>query len=194
MTALEPQAASGQDPERIKVLGQCLDVLALIVRGVVSDDTAGSEQVQVINIVHQANGIGSYIASHTKNSTTENSEGEKTVSDTYIAYQAGAFGPSAQAHEVKFQQAIVQNGAQVDITQLERELTILMTELRTQANTPQHFTALAEVASAELAVKGGDGNKAMSHLRKAGKWVLDVATELSCGLVVETIKATLGIH
>ena len=116
------------------------------------------------------------------------------MSDTYIAYQAGAFGSNAQAREINFQQAIAQNGAQVDVTQLERELTILMTELRTQANTPQHFTALAEVSSAELAVKGGDGNKATAHLRKAGKWVLDVATELGCGLVAETIKATLGLH
>lgn len=194
MTGLEPQAPSGQDPERIKVLGQCLDVLALIVRGVLPDDTAGSGQAQVINITHQANGIGSYIASHAANSTTENNEGDRTVSDTYIAYQAGAFGPSAQAHKVSFQQEIAQNGTQVDITQLERELTILMTELRTQADTPQHFMALAEVSSAELAVKGGDSNKAMSHLREAGKWVLDVATELGCGLVIETIKATLGLH
>jgi len=193
MTGLEPRPSNGPDPERLMLLRQSLDVLALIVKGVVCDDSAEARQAQVTNIVNQANGIGSYIASHMASSNTAHNEGDGTMSDTYIAYQAGAFGPNAQAHGSTFHQSVEESGVQVDIAQLECELTILMAALRAQANTPQHFTALAEVSSAELAAKDRDGNKAMAHLRNAGKWVLDVAVELGCALVAEGIKTALGL-
>jgi hypothetical protein len=192
VTGLEPDPSSGPDPERLQLLRQSLDVLTLIVKGLVSDGSAGAGQAQVTNIVNQANGMGSYIASHSTSSITAHNEGQGTMSDTYIAYQAGAFGPNAQAHGSTFRQSIEESRIQIDIGQLDRELTILMATLKTQANTPQHFTALAEVSSAELAAKGGDGNKAMAHLRNAGKWVLDVAIELGCALVAEGIKTALG--
>jgi hypothetical protein len=193
MARLEPSATSGQDPEYIQLLRQVLDILALIVKGLVSDETAEPRQTQVTNIVNQATGIGSLIASHVTNSATANNEGDETMSDTYIAYQAGAFGPSPQVHGSTFHQTVEQPRLQVDIAQLERELTLLMTELRAQANTPQHFKALAEVSSAEEAVRDGNGNKAIAHVRKAGKWVLDVAVKLGCTLVAEGIKAALGL-
>jgi hypothetical protein len=179
----EPGAADAPgNPDRLRLLGQALEVLAQIVECAALEERTMPRRAQI-----------TYIMNHTEGSISFRNEGDKEVNETYVSYQTAAFGPKAEAHGNTFHQSINQPNATVDIPQLEQELAILMEALRTQADTPQHFTALAEVSSAEIATKGGDANKAMNHLRNAGQWAFRVAIELGCVLVAEIIKPALGL-
>jgi hypothetical protein len=152
-----------------------------------------AEQVQIVNITNRLLGLGSSATSYIEGPNILRNEGDITMGDIYTAGQAAAFGPHAQAHDVTFNQVWNQMGATIDLPQLENELGVLRQALKEQASEPEHDIAIAEVASAEIAAKNGDGSKVIEHLRKAGKWVHDIAIAIGCELAASVIVKALGI-
>jgi hypothetical protein len=53
--------------------------------------------------------------------------------------------------------------------------------------------SLANVAAAEKEAKAGNEEKAIDHLKKAGKWALDMATKIGVTVATEAIKGSLGL-
>jgi hypothetical protein len=178
------------DPTLLHILAKFLDIFELILKGTVPQELTKAQQAQIINILM---GAGSTATSYIEGPSTLHSEGDLKMSDSYYVGQAAAVGTHATAHDITFSQALSQGSTSIDLSQLEYELAVLRQELKKQANTPEHDIAIAEVANAEIAVKSGDRGKAIGHLRKAGKWVLGVATSIGCGVAASAIKAALGI-
>lgn len=178
------------DPTVLHILAKFLDIFELILKGAAPQELTKAQQAQIINILM---GAGSSATATIEGPGTVHSEGDLKVSDSYFVGQAAAVGTHATAHDITFNQTLNQGGISIDLRKLEYELSILRQELRKQANTPEHDIAIAEVANAEIAAKSGDQSKAISHLRKAGKWVLAVATSIGCGVAASAIKAALGI-
>ena len=66
---------------------------------------------------------------------------------------------------------------------------------RSRAQTPEHYTAIGAIATAETEAKSGDAskvNRALSALGTAGRWVLDTSEEIGVSLVAELLKANLS--
>src|SRR5260221_382392 len=115
--------------------------------------------------------------------------------DTYnVSGQAGAVGPNAHAHDMTFNQIKTQGGETIDLPQLAQQLSTLRTKIKEQAVDTEHDEAIGAVAAAETAAKKGDGSKVMESLAKAGRWALDIATQIGVGLAVEAIKSAIGTH
>jgi len=102
--------------------------------------------------------------------------------------QSGAMGPNARVHDNTF----TQNQLQVDLTKLAPELTQLHQAMKTEADTPDQYRALAEVADAEKAAKAGEGHKVAGYLRAAGQWALDTAVKIGSPVAVEALKKAIG--
>ncbi len=113
--------------------------------------------------------------------------------DTYSAGQAGAMGPGSAAQNMTFSQVWNQHSESIDLAKLELELSSLRAAMRAQASEPEHDLALGEVAAAEKEAKNGNGPRALEHLKKAGKWALDVATKIGVGVATSAIKAGLDV-
>jgi hypothetical protein len=106
--------------------------------------------------------------------------------------QAGAVGRNSSASGNTFNQ---QNNlpADLDFAQLAEELTRLKAALKNEAEKPEEFTAIAEVAKAEEAAKDKDGNKITKHLKSAGKFALDTAQKIGVSLAAEVIQKQMGM-
>jgi uncharacterized protein YjbI with pentapeptide repeats len=104
------------------------------------------------------------------------------------AGQAGAMGPDAHVHDVTF----TQNQLQVDLTKLAPELAQLLQAMKTEADTPDQYIALAEVAKAEQAAKAGDSHKVAGYLKAAGQWALDTAVKIGAPVAAEALKKVVG--
>jgi hypothetical protein len=52
---------------------------------------------------------------------------------------------------------------------------------------------VAKIADAEQAAKSGDGVDIIRHLKRVGKWVLDVSTNLGTNIATELIKKSMGL-
>ena len=76
---------------------------------------------------------------------------------------------------------------------LSEELSKIWTESSKFEPTAESFAAAGEVAAAETAAKEGNGVKMLHHLRKAGKWTLDVSTNLGTNIATEIIKKSMGL-
>ncbi len=83
----------------------------------------------------------------------------------------------------------------LDFTELAAELAELRKVLLERAQTPEHYTAIGAIASAETETKSGDASKvkqALSTLGTAGRWVLDTSKEIGVPVVVELLKANIS--
>ncbi len=118
---------------------------------------------------------------------------ELNVGDSYTASQVGAMGPRSHAQELSFHQVNVQQLGRLDMRTLAFELTSLRRALKQIATEQEHDIAIGQVAAAEAASQKGDAGAAMRHLRSAGKWVLDVATEIGVNVASEAIKKSMGL-
>lgn len=119
---------------------------------------------------------------------------ENSMGDTYIAGQAAAQGPNASATGQSFTQIWNQNTTQIDLNQLARELANIREEVqRAGSKSPEEAVAVAELAQAEIAAKSGDGEKALSHLSRAGKWALGIATSIGVPVATKAIQLALGM-
>ena len=63
-----------------------------------------------------------------------------------------------------------------------------MKALQPEATDPDHYTALAEVKRAQLEAKTGNRSGVVAALKKAGKWVYDVAEKIGVDVVASLIK------
>jgi hypothetical protein len=118
---------------------------------------------------------------------------EIVMGDKYVAKQVGAQGPNAQAHNMTFNQILLENGNAVDLPKLAGELERLRTELAPSAKTSEHFAEIGAIASAEMEAQKGNGEKAVEALSKTGKWSLGVAEKIGVGLATAVIKTSLGL-
>jgi len=83
----------------------------------------------------------------------------------------------------------------VDFSALAAELTQLRKVLLERAQSPEHYTAIGAIASAETATKSGDASKvkrALSAVGTAGGWVLETAKEIGVSVVAELLKAQIS--
>ncbi len=82
------------------------------------------------------------------------------------------------------------------MVQLAEELLTLREELLRRARSSEDYVAIGAVSQAEIAAKAGDSTKlgnVLSTLGAGGRWVLDVAKEISVKLAVEAVKAHMGL-
>jgi hypothetical protein len=57
----------------------------------------------------------------------------------------------------------------------------------------KHDEAVAEVGKALKEAKAGDGSKVLGHLKAAGKWAFDMATQIGTRVAAEVIKKAMGM-
>lgn len=82
------------------------------------------------------------------------------------------------------------------MVQLAEELLTLREELLQRARSSEDYVAIGAVSQAEIAANAGDSTKlgkVLSTLGAGGRWVLDVAEEISVKLAVEAVKAHMGL-
>lgn len=114
--------------------------------------------------------------------------------DTYnVSGQAGAVGPNAHAHDMTFTQITTQAGDTIDLPSLAKELSALRTEMKKKAVEPEEDAAVGAIAEAETEAKNGHAPKVLEFLAKAGKWALEIATQIGTPLAIAAIKASLNI-
>jgi len=147
------------------------------------------EKVQ-FPITDIANGIISIENLHKFQHLFEFNINETTMGDKNIFNnsQIGAVGSKSKAIKNKFQQNTYSLPENLDYDILTQELTKLKEDLRSKANSPEEFQAISEVVEAENAAKSKDGNKAVQHLLKGGKWVLNTAKDIGVEVVAEIIN------
>ena len=97
-------------------------------------------------------------------------------------------GREAHAHNLQ----LLQIPGQIDLAALAGDLEKLKNHLKGEAETPEHFQVVADVAAAEKEAKAGNGPKMLEYLKKGGKWALDTATKIGTSVAAEVIKKTLG--
>ena len=113
------------------------------------------------------------------------------MGDTYNVKQAGAVGPNSSSTNDTFIQQNNDLPENYDYDKLYNELLTLKSSLIQNATLPEHFQAIAEVASAENSAKEKNGSSVLQHLKSAGKWVFDFATKVGTSVVSDLIKAQL---
>lgn len=84
--------------------------------------------------------------------------------------------------------------SKIDLESLATELTTLRAAIREKGDSVEHDLALAEIAKAETAARSQDGPAALKHLRAAGKWTLEIATEIGAHVAAAAIGVALGLH
>ncbi|MBP1146083.1 hypothetical protein JOE33_003006 [Pseudomonas sp. PvP027] len=119
---------------------------------------------------------------------------EFSMGDQYnITGQAGAVGPSSKAENNIFNQALQQAGATLDFAALAAELEILRKSLRAQATDFDHDQAIVSIGAAESSAMIQDGEGALKHLKSAGKWAFDMATEIGTSVAAQAIQKAMGL-
>ena len=89
-----------------------------------------------------------------------------------------------------------QSGGQVDFeisSELLVEFDRLLSELKARAQSAEQYASLANVAQAKEAMASGDKPNAIRLLKSAGRWILDVAKELSAEVAASVIAKIMGI-
>jgi hypothetical protein len=118
---------------------------------------------------------------------------DMSTGDQYTAGQAGAMGPGAHAHDMTFQQ-ITETANKIDLKQLAADLSLLRAAMKKEeGTTAEQDLAIGSVAAAEAAAAKGDGPGALQHLKAAGKWAFDVATNIGASVAAAALKGPLGI-
>lgn len=103
--------------------------------------------------------------------------------DTYnVTGNVGAVGPGATG---------TVNIQQIDLSDLAAELGRLRLALRERGAGAEHDIAMGEVAKAEQAANEGNRDGALRHLKQAGRWALDVATQIGVPVATEALKSVL---
>ncbi len=103
----------------------------------------------------------------------------------------GAVGDDASASQ--FAQSSHASPAAVELSLLATELSLLRPHLIASASQPEHYIAVAAVANAEQAAREGNESSSLDHLRRAGKWIWDVATKVGIGVATEAAKRAIGV-
>lgn len=83
-----------------------------------------------------------------------------------------------------------------DMSKLAAELTALRSALLEGATDAEHYAAIGQIATAELAAKNGEASKiaaALSTLGGAGRWAWDAANKIGVSVAAEVIKSQAGL-
>jgi hypothetical protein len=80
-----------------------------------------------------------------------------------------------------------------DLMILADALNTLKQGMASEARRPEHFRAVAEIASAQEAAEAGDSRTAWTHLKAAGQWALDAATQLGIAVAGAALKSALEL-
>jgi hypothetical protein len=179
------------DPTPMAILLRIVEVVELSLRNDDLRKESAPDERRAIQIINKF-GSGSLIGSFVQGAGSDQ-DSEVVVGDQYTVGQAGAVGPLASAQNMTFQQVWHQASSDIDLVCLKSELGVLRAAMREKGGEPEHDIAVAEIASAEVAAKNGDGPSAISHLAKAGQWALDVAKSIGTTVAVAAIKASLGM-
>lgn len=115
-----------------------------------------------------------------------------SAGDINIVGQAAAVG-SRQSHDGGVNQLLVVGSEAVDAAVLAQELALVRAAMLKTAVDADQFEAVGAIATAEKAARAGDSGKLMEHIRKAGKWALDAATDVSTDVAAAVIKKSLGL-
>lgn len=118
---------------------------------------------------------------------------EVIMGDKYEASQVGAQGPGAHAHKMTFQQIWNQSQGDIDLPKLAADLATLRSAMKAEAVSPEDDASVGLVAAAETAAKKGDGPTTMQHLKAAGKWAFDIATNVGTAVASAALKTALGL-
>jgi hypothetical protein len=176
---LAGRSAEAVAPERavLQAKLQCIeaerDRLATSVVPRLLDLVAMSRQMIVVGEITGRAAIGGPMSGDTFNTT---------------AGQIGAVGPDAHVHDNTFQQ--IQGG--LDLPRLAEELARLRTVMEDQAaGKPEQDKALDAIVAAEKAAIQGDGLAVLKHLKRAGRWALDVAEKIGVAVAVEALKRAM---
>jgi len=115
------------------------------------------------------------------------------MGDKYEASQVGAQGPGAHARKMTFQQIWNQSQGDIDLPKLAADLATLRSAMKAEAVSPEDDASVGLVAAAETAAKKGDGPTTMQHLKAAGKWAFDIATNVGTAVASAALKTALGL-
>jgi len=114
--------------------------------------------------------------------------------DQYNIDQAGAVGPGAKAEGMTFNQIQLNYQGEVDISDLSADLSKLREAMRQNAQEPEHFVELGNIAAAEAEAKEGNKSKAFEALAKVSKWAVETATMIGATVAAEAIKSSIGLQ
>ena len=119
---------------------------------------------------------------------------EVTMGDKYeIRGQAAAVGRHARAESTTLQQIYQEAAADLDLSQLAKDLAQLRGALQKKASNADQYRALAAVSEAEEAAEKGDGPTALKRLKAAGQWALDTATKIGVSVAAKAIQSAIGL-
>ena len=110
-----------------------------------------------------------------------------------VTGQVGAFGPNSLAVNNRFTQVSQQTSCGLDLPTLATELATLRNSMRSQATEIEHDEAVASIGVAENWAKKEDGARALEHLKYAGKWALDVATNIGTNVAAKAIQKAIDL-
>lgn len=113
--------------------------------------------------------------------------------DVYNVNQGGAVGPNSSAQNNTFTQNNLNLGDDYNFEALLEELQKLKKAMKSNAENPDEFTSVTEIAYAEVAAENKEGNKVVQHLLKAGKFALQTAKDVGVELVASIIAKHTGI-
>ncbi len=173
-----------EDPTELQVLLRVVEVIdrRMQARGALTEAPVGGYLANIVN---------NFIAS--KSDITIEAGGID-MGDSYTVSQAGAVGPYASAQNTSFTEIWNQTAGGIDLDLLVKELTRLRTEMSSAAESePEHYLAIAEIASAQKSAASDDGPAVMKHLRQAGAWALGVAKTAGVDLAVTAMKSAMGL-
>ena len=110
-----------------------------------------------------------------------------------VTGQVGAIGPNTQAVNNTFTQVLQQAACGLDLPALATELATLRNSMRNQATEIEHDQAVASIGAAESSAKKQDGAGALEHLKSAGKWAFDVATNIGTNVAAKAIQTAIDL-
>jgi hypothetical protein len=102
-------------------------------------------------------------------------------------------GGNAHIHDIDFSEVWNQQGNNINLVELANQLTVLREAMVAEAKQAGHYTAVAEVASAEEEAKKGNGPEVLKYLSKAGQWALEIASKIAVPIASEAIKKSMGM-
>ncbi len=121
-------------------------------------------------------------------------EGQKPAGNPGYHIHLSGDNPRVNINSIDSSANTISKGS-LDLTALAAELAKLRKVLLERAQTPEHYTAIGIIASAETETKSGDAskvNRALSALGTASRWVLDTSKEIGVTLVAELLKAHIS--
>ena len=114
------------------------------------------------------------------------------MGDIYKDNIGAAFGPHATANDTNI--AVWRAAEQsIDLDALVASLATLRPKLRAEDPSDEHEDERLQISAAEKAAKQGDKKKVLQHLKEAGKWVLDVAKDVSEEVAAKAIATAMGL-